>query len=410
MVARARDEEHCSKCTAEEFLVMYEDPAKYFYDETRAVSANYTELAVAYLWKEFGKCTTKLFIRSRLKEHNNHYIPTFKQLQDFVSKLNRNGRYKSVQMPKVSDVHFYKELEFLRLETSINAILEQRKEQHAKKIEAARLLGVMLECSCCFDDGVLPEESVTCASEHVFCKECITRGVDVALGQGKAELQCMAGDCKQIFSLKVLQEALPAKNFSNFLKRLQFEELQKANLEDLVTCPHCSFAAIVPNPEDKLFHCLNEECRKVTCRLCGGENHLPLHCDEIEKDSETKMRVFIEERMNEALIRTCPKCGKRFMKSEGCNMMTCTCGARMCYVCRQPIQDYKHFERNAICQQNSDTQQLHQAELATGASTAKSEYLSSHPEMIGKDLKYDPTKDLTVNLNAPVRDLTGPRR
>ena len=41
--------------------------------------------------------------------------------------------------------------------------------------------------------------------------------------------------------------------------------------------------------------------------------------------------------------RTCYRCKKKFVKEDGCNKMTCTCGAKMCYVCRQPVTDYMHF-------------------------------------------------------------------
>ena len=70
---------------------------------------------------------------------------------------------------------------------------------------------------------------------------------------------------------------------------------------------------------------------------------MPLRCDQVEKKVELDMRKFIEQRMTEAMIRTCHNCKKRFYKVEGCNKMTCVCGASMCYVCRAPIKDYSHF-------------------------------------------------------------------
>ena len=72
-------------------------------------------------------------------------------------------------------------------------------------------------------------------------------------------------------------------------------------------------------------------------RLCKEESHIPLRCEEVEKQNETDMRTYIENKMTEAMVRTCYKCRRRFYKLIGCNNMTCVCGAHMCYVCRTPL-------------------------------------------------------------------------
>lgn len=78
-------------------------------------------------------------------------------------------------------------------------------------------------------------------------------------------------------------------------------------------------------------------------RLCKELNHVPLKCDEVLKEDEARLKL--EEKMTEALVRICYKCKKPFFKEEGCNKMTCVCGASMCYLCSTPLAngDYKHF-------------------------------------------------------------------
>jgi E3 ubiquitin-protein ligase RNF216 len=49
--------------------------------------------------------------------------------------------------------------------------------------------------------------------------------------------------------------------------------------------------------------------------------------------------------MSAAFIQKCNKCFKPFVKADGCNKMTCSCGNLQCYICGENIKDYTHFDR-----------------------------------------------------------------
>lgn len=95
---------------------------------------------------------------------------------------------------------------------------------------------------------------------------------------------------------------LDSVTFAKLAQRKQIEEIEKANIDGLESCPFCDFATI-PDPHDKLFFCLNKDCMKESCRKCRKVSHIPLKCEEIEYDEDVKMRTYIENKMSEALLR-----------------------------------------------------------------------------------------------------------
>lgn len=140
----------------------------------------------------------------------------------------------------------------------------------------------------------------------------------------------------------LFQCAISPKLFSKVAQKKQLEEVKAAGIEDLEMCPFCDFATI-PAENDKLFRCLNPECMKESCRQCKEPSHIPLRCDEIEKDEDVKRRTYIENKMSEALLKKCYRCEKSFIKADGCNKITCTCGAMQCYLCGKAVTGYDHF-------------------------------------------------------------------
>ena len=177
---------------------------------------------------------------------------------------------------------------------------------------------------------------------------------------------------------------------------------RQAEVDGLERCPFCEFATIMDTSpeENKVLQCQNPDCGKETCRLCKEISHIPLRCEEVEKDAEVRKRTYIENKMTEALIRNCWKCKKPFLKSDGCNKMTCECGAQMCYLCRKPVRDYNHFygqggvpTQQQTCPLWSDNKTLHEADVARGALKAKNEMDEKVPEV---KLKHDPTAGVDV--------------
>jgi hypothetical protein len=91
------------------------------------------------------------------------------------------------------------------------------------------------------------------------------------------------------------------------------------------------------------FTCRNPSCARSSCISCT-KAWTDIHiCHE---SSLQALRTQVELAMSLAIKRTCPKCNTSFVKSSGCNKLTCVCGYQMCYVCRKDIgsgEGYRHF-------------------------------------------------------------------
>merc|ERR1712142_922402 len=144
--------------------------------------------------------------------------------------------------------------------------------------------------------------------------------------------------------------------------------------------------------ENKEFFCQNLDCGKVSCRLCHEISHIPTKCKVVEQDAEVKKRIYIENKMSEALIRTCWKCNKPFVKTSGCDHITCQCGAQMCYLCRGPWNGGRgHHNCSPLL--GLSNKEIRQREVAESAIRAKKKMDHENPDV---KLKHDPTTGIQM--------------
>jgi len=361
-----------------DFVEMWEDPHAHFANIATPVSELYKKHALVQLRIKFPLVHHSLIVKA-LGESNHHYFPALQKIMKMSQKMGKKKQAPLPELPSEIDFTFLKEFVYSKLETQIRQHQATMEVQHNNAVETARQTGGLFECLCCFDGDCLLTEVAMCEKGHMFCKDCIRRGSGVQIGDQKTMIGCLA-DCKSTFSLTVLKKYLSPNIFSRLLQKQQLEEVRAAGLEDLVQCPACNFATIIPDPLDKVVHCRNPECLKESCRLCQEENHVPLTCDEAEKAEKNKDvtdRVKVEKAMTEAMLRTCVGCKTQFFKTQGCNHMTCVCGKEMCYVCRKDISGDKirnHFGTGeGKCPQSSNIKKLHKDEVSKAETKAKEE-------------------------------------
>ncbi|XP_023320603.1 uncharacterized protein LOC111695487 [Eurytemora carolleeae] len=399
--ARKRDIARIKKLKVSDFLKEYENPMEHFNSTAKPVTDSYKASCKKYLRKKFSSSQSQDVIDRELKDKNYHFLPTYKCLEYLPStrKGKRGGRPGQEEDDVEGwDPGFLKEYIFLKLENKIQEAFSRAEENRTRRIQEAKRNGGLFTCACCFDDECLITEVFMCQSDlldHMFCGLCIRRGSEVQIGDGRTRIICFQEQCDNEIEMQVLKQVLKGKVYEKLMEKRQAEDVVNAKIQDLVQCPHCTYAVIMPDNE-KLIRCGNPDCAKVSCRLCKEENHLPLRCDEVEKDEEVKARTKLENQMTEAMVRICHKCKKRFFKTEGCNLMHCDCGATMCYLCRKPVPDnYTHFygigasPKPNLCPLYSDNDNLHKAEVLKAAKSGK-------VGLEGK-LKNDPT----LNIDQP---------
>lgn len=222
-------------------------------------------------------------------------------------------------------------------------------EAEANNFALHKLQGSLVDCQCCFDDTPI-NRMVHCESDesHFFCNKCINKRAEEQIGGLKHEMTCMdISGCGAELSKETLARALPLRISNKLAEIQQLAEIRAAGLEGLEHCPFCDFQAIcAPIEDDSVFQCLNPECEEHSCRKCKAISHVPRSCEEAKKERGLDARHAVEEARSEAIMRSCPRCQVKIVKSAGCNKMTCSkCYAVMCYVCKKDItgRNYNHF-------------------------------------------------------------------
>ncbi|TPX66377.1 hypothetical protein SpCBS45565_g04531 [Spizellomyces sp. 'palustris'] len=326
---RGAEDDEGSMHKKRDYAVVLEQPMTRSYINAcyQQLQIDYTEIPASH-------------IKTELSNFNHQYTPTFNRLKEMrtnptppFKRLTR-GRNTGKTPARSPDESFLKEWE---------SLLEQIAEEDKKE-------NVPVECGCCYCDYTM-DDMTQCEDGHLFCKECARKAAENSIGLRKIELNCLHnGGCESLFPPAAIAQFLPEKILKGYLKLCQEVDLERAGIPDFQACPFCPFGEIVSTnvEEDKLFYCRNEECMAVSCRKCNRRNHVPLTCEESKSEDVLVVKHQIEEAMTDALLRECHSCKKKFYKEEGCNKMTCTCGAVMCYVCRQPVHDYKHFREGIV--------------------------------------------------------------
>ncbi|KAF9483012.1 hypothetical protein BDN70DRAFT_828168 [Pholiota conissans] len=186
-------------------------------------------------------------------------------------------------------------------------------------------------CPICTDE-VLNGEQLGCG--HTYCSGCLSHFLTSAIDNRKFPLSCMGngGTCGIPISIPSMRRFLPQQLFENLVEAA-FSTYLEEHPQELKYCTTPDCKQIYRRRSDKtLLKC--PSCFSTICPLCDEEAHKGMTCQErlIHRDSALQDRLN-EEFARERGIKRCPECHVFIEKTEGCNHMTCRCGAHICWKC-----------------------------------------------------------------------------
>ncbi|KAI6160791.1 hypothetical protein EDD17DRAFT_1875396 [Pisolithus thermaeus] len=188
-------------------------------------------------------------------------------------------------------------------------------------------------CPICLDDVAI---SFRLGCGHAYCVACLRHFLLSALEGSDFPLRCLGNDghCSAPISIPTIQRFLPPASFNRLLEAAFTFYLTKRPTEfKYCKTPDCTQIYRSTSPEARVsLRC--PSCFSDVCSSCD-ESHDGLQCTEVRQRQAEE-----EERQNNAWIaaqgqrvKRCPQCNVLIEKLEGCNHMTCKCGAHICWTC-----------------------------------------------------------------------------
>ena len=218
------------------------------------------------------------------------------------------------------------------------------------------------ECGVCFEvkDG---GRFVRFECGHAFCAECARALVMSCMNDGSSNVKCPDTACRKLLEPHEIKEILGDDALFATWTELCFK-WSIARHPEYCFCPRCGGVAI-EDAEDNSADCA--VCFFVFCPRCQESRHPGVECTPKSTRLETLRQraaggnadatALLEQAeqelqslcLIEKTTKRCPSCGEAVERSQGCNKMTCLCGAKFCFRCGSQVAGYDHFREGGSC-------------------------------------------------------------
>lgn len=289
-----------------------------------------------------------------------------------ATKLNRGYVYLITE--PTNHVIEYKKLAMKTAE------IRRKKEEYKKsciermKIVNARLKNVNNEiitqyviyndkkCNCCFMDykkeHLIYCDKLSMCRKHIICYNCLERNIDIQIQNSNCDSMCIfnpTDKCDGKYKLEKIKDIIGDQKYKtyNILYDIKTTSLNALIIDDYQICPHCRRYGVEVNNKNSIDYINCVKCNKQWCNLCRKPSHEGFDCYSIDFSSVNSLKQdnqFIENEKNiiidnilqeiyaKITINKCPHCSTEYIKTEGCNLITCSkCNRYSCYCCRIKI-------------------------------------------------------------------------
>lgn len=227
------------------------------------------------------------------------------------------------------------------------------------------------ECQCCFTPETEAQHPlVSCTkmpNTHRFCQDCIRGYINTHLADGTASSTCMShtsDQCKGVYPTTILQKILDADKFGQLNEQMQLMHVKQlaGTLDHFHICPFCQRYGVQIKNINAVREATCGVCYHIWCLKCRQESHSQqIPCERLRQLDPEFVRHKVEEFITSALMHTCPSCHTKYIKDDGCNLMTCPqCKCYSCYLCGITLkpkrgtkywhfQNHVHADPNATC-------------------------------------------------------------
>ena len=219
-----------------------------------------------------------------------------------------------------------------------------RESQAAQTMEEIHLEKDEKEtCPICYDEVSHPEQ-LGCG--HIYCSGCLRHYLASAPETKAFPLVCLGDEtaCKMPISLPLIRQFMTPQAFQALVEAA-FRSYLDQHSQELKYCttPDCQ-QIYRHSPETRILQC--PSCFSSICSACDEEAHEGVTCQERrdQKDPSVQDRLFNEWADEHG--KRCPECKSVIEKIDGCNHITCRCGAHFCWKCGKTFRSseiYQHM-------------------------------------------------------------------